>query len=171
MQDGAAAAVTGGSVARPTVVVTGGSVVAGTVRVVDVAGATVVVVVEVEGAMLAGVDPVVVADTVGRAGLPQEVAEKATTIVSAPTIASRAPALVSVNPVMQEGHPRNSPVRPRPRYRLGTLPLVALDRADVRPGMAVPGGELVEAFASAGWYWGGRWTGSPDYQHFSLTGG
>jgi hypothetical protein len=96
MQDGAAAAVTGGSVARLTAVVTGGSVVAGTVRVVDVAGATVVVVVEVEGAMLAGVDPVV-ADTVGRAGLPQEVAEKATTIVSAPTIASRAPALVSVN--------------------------------------------------------------------------
>jgi len=46
-----------------------------------------------------------------------------------------------------------------------------LDRHDVRPGMAVPGGELVEAFASVGWYWGGRWTGSPDYQHFSATGG
>ncbi|MGO9658710.1 MAG: M15 family metallopeptidase [Acidimicrobiales bacterium] len=46
-----------------------------------------------------------------------------------------------------------------------------LDRADVRPGMAVRGGELVQAFASVGWYWGGRWTASPDYQHFSLTGG
>jgi len=46
-----------------------------------------------------------------------------------------------------------------------------LDRGDVRPGMAVPDGELVEAFRSVGWYWGGRWTGSPDYQHFSLTGG
>lgn len=46
-----------------------------------------------------------------------------------------------------------------------------LDRADYRPGMAVRGGELVEAFASVGWYWGGRWTASPDYQHFSLTGG
>jgi hypothetical protein len=45
------------------------------------------------------------------------------------------------------------------------------DRSDVRPGMAVPGGELVEAFVSVGWYWGGRWTASPDYQHFSLTGG
>jgi hypothetical protein len=45
------------------------------------------------------------------------------------------------------------------------------DRADVRPGMAVPGGELVEAFASVGWQWGGRWTASPDYQHFSATGG
>ena len=46
-----------------------------------------------------------------------------------------------------------------------------LDRQDVRPGMAVPGGELVRAFASVGWYWGGRWAASPDYQHFSLTGG
>ena len=45
------------------------------------------------------------------------------------------------------------------------------DRADVRPGMAVPGGTLVEAFSSVGWYWGGRWTASPDYQHFSSTGG
>jgi hypothetical protein len=46
-----------------------------------------------------------------------------------------------------------------------------LNRGDVRPGMAVLGGELVEAFASVGWQWGGRWTASPDYQHFSLTGG
>jgi len=46
-----------------------------------------------------------------------------------------------------------------------------LDRADLRPGMAVPGGQLVAAFASAGWLWGGRWTSSPDYQHFSATGG
>ena len=45
------------------------------------------------------------------------------------------------------------------------------NRADVRPGMALPGGTLVGAFASVGWQWGGRWTGSPDYQHFSLTGG
>ena len=46
-----------------------------------------------------------------------------------------------------------------------------LDRNNVRPGMAVAGGELVGAFASVGWYWGGRWAGAPDYQHFSLTGG
>jgi hypothetical protein len=45
------------------------------------------------------------------------------------------------------------------------------DRSDVRPGMAVWGGTLVDAFASVGWQWGGRWTGSPDYQHFSSTGG
>jgi hypothetical protein len=44
------------------------------------------------------------------------------------------------------------------------------DRADVRPGMAVDGGPLVDAFAASGWQWGGRWTGSPDYQHFSADG-
>ncbi|HEX3425191.1 MAG TPA: M15 family metallopeptidase [Acidimicrobiales bacterium] len=46
-----------------------------------------------------------------------------------------------------------------------------LNRSAYRPGMAVIGGQLVEAFAAAGWLWGGRWTGSPDYQHFSKTGG
>ena len=46
-----------------------------------------------------------------------------------------------------------------------------LDRSHVRPGMAVRGGVLVRAFAAAGWWWGGRWSGSPDYQHFSATGG
>jgi D-alanyl-D-alanine carboxypeptidase-like protein len=46
-----------------------------------------------------------------------------------------------------------------------------LDRSKVRPGMAVRGGVLVRAFAAVGWQWGGRWHGSPDYQHFSMTGG
>ena len=46
-----------------------------------------------------------------------------------------------------------------------------LDRTRIRPGMAVAGGVLVRAFASVGWLWGGRWSGSPDWQHFSLTGG
>ena len=46
-----------------------------------------------------------------------------------------------------------------------------LNRARVRPGMAVRGGLLVRAFAAVGWLWGGRWSGSPDYQHFSATGG
>lgn len=44
-----------------------------------------------------------------------------------------------------------------------------LDRRNVRPGMAVRGGELVAAFAEAGWSWGGVWA-NPDYQHFSSTG-
>ena len=46
-----------------------------------------------------------------------------------------------------------------------------LERSRVRPGMAVRGGVLVRAFASVSWPWGGRWSGSPDYQHFSATGG
>ena len=46
-----------------------------------------------------------------------------------------------------------------------------LDRSRYRPGMAVAGRLLVRVFATAGWQWGGRWTGSPDYQHFSASGG
>jgi hypothetical protein len=46
-----------------------------------------------------------------------------------------------------------------------------MSRSRYRPGMAVIGGVLVRAFASVGWLWGGRWTGSPDWQHFSKTGG
>ena len=46
-----------------------------------------------------------------------------------------------------------------------------LNRRYVRRGMAVRSGALVRAFAGVGWAWGGRWTGSPDYQHFSATGG
>jgi D-alanyl-D-alanine carboxypeptidase len=45
-----------------------------------------------------------------------------------------------------------------------------LDRTRRGRGMAVEGGVLVTAFAAVGWRWGGRWTGSPDYQHFSTTG-
>jgi hypothetical protein len=46
-----------------------------------------------------------------------------------------------------------------------------LNRSRIRPGMAYRGGLLVNAFAAVGWQWGGRWTASPDYQHFSATGG
>jgi hypothetical protein len=63
------------------------------------------------------------------------------------------------NPYLESGH-----VHPRAGRAF-------LDRGTVRPGMAVPGGLLVRAFAAVGWRWGGRWTGSPDYQHFSSTGG
>jgi hypothetical protein len=45
-----------------------------------------------------------------------------------------------------------------------------LDRSARRDGMAFPGGDLVDAFAAAGWPWGGRWS-APDYQHFSANGG
>ncbi len=42
-----------------------------------------------------------------------------------------------------------------------------VDRSDIRPGMAYPGGELVEAFARIGWKWGVTFG---DYQHFSTNG-
>jgi D-alanyl-D-alanine carboxypeptidase len=47
-----------------------------------------------------------------------------------------------------------------------------VDRSRLRRGMAYEGGVLVEAFARAGWSWGGHWQPpSPtDYQHFSSTG-
>ena len=46
-----------------------------------------------------------------------------------------------------------------------------LDRSRHRPGTAYPGGVLVQAFAAAGWGWGGNWSGSVhDYQHFSVNG-
>jgi D-alanyl-D-alanine carboxypeptidase len=45
-----------------------------------------------------------------------------------------------------------------------------LDRTRERAGMAISSGVLVQAFEAVGWRWGGRWAGSPDYQHFSTTG-
>jgi hypothetical protein len=45
-----------------------------------------------------------------------------------------------------------------------------LDRTRSRRGMAVDGGVLVRAFESVGWKWGGRWTASRDFQHFSTNG-
>ena len=46
-----------------------------------------------------------------------------------------------------------------------------LDRSRHRPGMAYPGGVLVQAFAAVGWGWGGSWSGSiHDFQHFSVSG-
>jgi len=38
-----------------------------------------------------------------------------------------------------------------------------------RLGVKRYGGQLVNAFASVGWKWGGTWS-APDYQHFSSTG-
>jgi D-alanyl-D-alanine carboxypeptidase len=45
-----------------------------------------------------------------------------------------------------------------------------LNRAKRRRGMVVAGGAVVRAFAAIGWPWGGHWTSSKDYQHFSATG-
>jgi D-alanyl-D-alanine carboxypeptidase len=44
-----------------------------------------------------------------------------------------------------------------------------MNRGRVRPGMVTP--EVVQAFASIGWGWGGSWSGSTkDYMHFSSNG-
>ena len=43
-----------------------------------------------------------------------------------------------------------------------------LDRTHARRGMALAGGLVVRSFEAAGWEWGGRWAGSPDYQHFEV---
>ena len=43
-------------------------------------------------------------------------------------------------------------------------------RAGVRPGMHLPGGPAVEAFAAVGWQWGGDWRSSKDWMHFSRDG-
>jgi D-alanyl-D-alanine carboxypeptidase len=44
------------------------------------------------------------------------------------------------------------------------------NRALRATGMIHAGDRVVRAFAAAGWRWGGSWSGSRDYQHFSATG-
>ena len=44
------------------------------------------------------------------------------------------------------------------------------NRARRAAGMIHGGDVVVRAFAAAGWRWGGYWSGSRDYQHFSSTG-
>ena len=43
-----------------------------------------------------------------------------------------------------------------------------LDRSHHRPGMVTA--QVVQAFASIGWGWGGNWLGTKDYMHFSANG-
>jgi D-alanyl-D-alanine carboxypeptidase-like protein len=43
-----------------------------------------------------------------------------------------------------------------------------LNRSRIRAGMVTPA--VVAAFASVGWGWGGTWTGTKDYMHFSANG-
>jgi hypothetical protein len=65
--------------------------------------------------------------------------------------------------------PRENP------YRLGgrILPpsgAAYADRNSARPGMILAAGPVVRAFDRLGWGWGGRWSSTPDYQHFSVNG-
>lgn len=70
---------------------------------------------------------------------------------------------VDINPVQNPYLPRSGPAAP-PAGAAYT------DRSDARPGMILSGGGEVQAFASIGWKWGGDWSGSKDYQHFSSNG-
>jgi hypothetical protein len=45
-----------------------------------------------------------------------------------------------------------------------------LDRTRADPGVIHDGDPAVVAFESRGWVWGGRWSTTKDYQHFSTTG-
>ena len=45
-----------------------------------------------------------------------------------------------------------------------------LDRNAAVPGLITAGDVVTEAFASVGWGWGGDWSSSLDYQHFSHNG-
>ena len=69
---------------------------------------------------------------------------------------------VDLNPV-QNPYVRGSTVQP-------DAGAAYLDRTDVRPGMIVRPGPVVEAFAAIGWGWGADFSSSDDYQHFSRSG-
>jgi hypothetical protein len=70
---------------------------------------------------------------------------------------------IDINPIENpyvtfDGYVRNNNAKP---YR---------DRSLSKPGMIHPGDDVVQAFASIGWGWGGYWSGDKDYMHFSATG-
>jgi hypothetical protein len=62
------------------------------------------------------------------------------------------------NPYVSGAHV--SPAKGRPYVNRGRL----------RKGMIPPRGHVVRAFAAVGWKWGGNWSGTRDYQHFSASG-
>ena len=45
-----------------------------------------------------------------------------------------------------------------------------VDREQVHPGIIRAGDAVVTAFAKEGWKWGGYWSKTKDYQHFSANG-
>jgi D-alanyl-D-alanine carboxypeptidase len=75
-------------------------------------------------------------------------------------------AAIDINPV-QNPYLIGSSVAPPAGWRFA-----AIDRsadADVPLGTIREGDEVVRAFARIGWKWGGRWSTSKDYQHFSTA--
>jgi hypothetical protein len=45
-----------------------------------------------------------------------------------------------------------------------------VDRSQHSMGMIHGGSRVTQAVRSEGWGWGGNWSSSKDYQHFSSTG-
>ena len=70
---------------------------------------------------------------------------------------------VDVNPFQNPYH--------KGKVVLPELATSYLDRGAVRPGMILPDGPVVTAFASIGWKWGGDYHSLKDFMHFSATGG
>ena len=74
---------------------------------------------------------------------------------------------IDVNPV-QNPYVIGDSVSPRNGARFATVDRSALARA---PGGVIRTDDVVvRAFADIGWEWGGHWTMSKDYQHFSASG-
>jgi poly-gamma-glutamate synthesis protein (capsule biosynthesis protein) len=73
-------------------------------------------------------------------------------------------AAIDINPV-QNPYLTGSSVAPPAGWRFAAIDRSA--NADVPPGAIREGDEVVRAFARIGWKWGGRWSTSKDYQHFS----
>ena len=70
---------------------------------------------------------------------------------------------VDVNPFQNPYH--------KGKIVLPELATSYLDRGSARPGMILPDGPVVKAFAAIGWKWGGDYRSLKDYMHFSATGG
>ena len=70
---------------------------------------------------------------------------------------------VDVNPFQNPYH--------KGKIVLPELATSYLDRGAVRPGMILPDGPVVKAFAAIGWKWGGDYHSLKDYMHFSANGG
>jgi poly-gamma-glutamate synthesis protein (capsule biosynthesis protein) len=77
-------------------------------------------------------------------------------------------AAVDINPV-QNPYVQGSSYDPAEAAPYVEVPRGA--RARPEPGVIVAGDVVVRAFERIGWEWGGTWTSSKDYQHFSAGGG
>lgn len=56
------------------------------------------------------------------------------------------------------------------RYVAPAAGAAYVDRSAAHPGLITSGDEVIQAFRSIGWEWGGYWTSAKDYQHFSESG-